>query len=145
MDKCVIEIRIAGENLHGVIITEGRAAAGGRRELFAPGAAEWPSGGVELLDAHSDEGGKVLAKVWPMRTGNEIQVRTRATPERRAAVDEGKKYMSVEFQALQESTTLGGVREITRALIVRAAMVANPEYKQTSVEIRSKGRKRWLI
>ena len=49
-----IEIRQAEgrePELHGTMLTEGRAASE-RRELFAPGSVEWPAGGVEIAPSH---------------------------------------------------------------------------------------------
>ena len=41
----------------------------------------------------------------------------------------GKRFMSVEFQAVEERTTAGGVRELLRAVVDAAALVvASPEY-----------------
>ena len=44
--------------------------------------------------------------------------------------------MSVEFHALEERTTAGGVREVLRAFVPDAALVAQPEYDTTVAEIR---------
>ena len=44
--------------------------------------------------------------------------------------------MSVEFHALEERTTAGGVREVLRALVPSAALVADPEYDTTEAEVR---------
>ncbi|MYI70833.1 MAG: hypothetical protein F4103_19575 [Boseongicola sp. SB0673_bin_14] len=58
------------------------------------------------------------------------------SPELREAVEGGKRYMSVEFRALDESETDSGIREIARALLVGAAVVSSPSYRQTGAEIR---------
>ena len=72
-------------------------------------------------------------------------VEAEATPAIRAAVEGGKRYMSVEFMAIEERTTQGGVREILSAFVPRAALVDRPEYDSTSAEVRSKRRRRvWL-
>ena len=49
-----IEIREAAEGgeLHGVMLVEGRAATGGRAEVFAPLSVQWPSEGVEIAPSH---------------------------------------------------------------------------------------------
>ena len=52
--RCAIEIRAASDSpgrITGTIIETGRVA-GDRRELFVPGAVQWPAGGVRLLAEH---------------------------------------------------------------------------------------------
>ncbi|MCY4360809.1 MAG: hypothetical protein OXE42_01290 [Gammaproteobacteria bacterium] len=140
-----IEIRQAAEGgeLHGVMLTEGRAASGGRAELFAPGSVQWPSEGVEIAPGHKLPS-ETRAHPVRQRDGS-LTLRTRATDALRAAVQAGRRFMSVEFHALEERTTAGGVREILKAYAVRAALVPNPEYDVTAAEIRSKrGRRVWL-
>lgn len=128
-----VEIRRSGR-LHGVMLTEGRAASGGRREVFAPGSVEWPSTGVGILTAH--RAAPELRAVPERRDNGEIHVEATATPEIRRAVEAGRRYMSVEFHSLRERTTKGGVREILRALVPDVALVDNPEYDTTRAEVR---------
>ena len=47
-----IELRQQANELLGVLVQEGRAATGGRRELFIPGAVEWLASGVDILPEH---------------------------------------------------------------------------------------------
>ena len=129
--------------LHGVILQEGRAAAGGRAELFAPGAVVWPSDGVAILPEHH---AAVETRAVPERQANgEIRIAAPATPALFAAVQAGRRSMSVEFTALEEIRTAGGVREIRRAMVSAAALTDRPEYSQTSAELRERPEVRvWL-
>ena len=142
-----IELRQADEGrepeLHGVMLTEGRAASGGRAELFVPGSVQWPSEGVEVAPGHELPS---EARAQPVRESDgRLTLRARATDALRQAVESGAKFMSVEFHALKERRTQAGVREILTALVVRAALVKRPEYDVTSAEIRAKqGRRVWL-
>lgn len=121
--------------LYGVMIQEGRAASGGRREVFAPGAIEWPSQGVGVLTEHR---GAVETRGHVVRERDgRLTLTARATDAIRRAVDEGKRFMSVEFKALEERTTKGGVREILRAFVDSAALVSHPEYDMTAAEVRA--------
>ena len=82
----LIELRETdgGPTLHAVILTEGRAARGGRRaELFAPGAVIWPPDGIEIRTVHL---GPTQARAVPVRQGAEIHVSAPATPALAAAV-----------------------------------------------------------
>ena len=100
--------------LHATILQEGRAAAGGRNELFAPGSVLWPEAGIAIRTEHH---GRAEANAMPTRQpGGEIRIAAKATPAIVAAVAAGRKAMSVEFTALRETRTAGGVREITRGL-----------------------------
>ena len=132
------EIRAAedGQHLHGTLIWEGRAASGGRREVFTPGSVEWPSAGVGILTAHRTA---PEVRAMPSRESDgRITVKAPATPAIREAVEGGRRFMSVEFHALEERTTKGGVREVLRAFVPDAALVDSPEYDSTSAEVRQR-------
>ena len=101
--------------LHGVILQEGRASAGGRAELFAPQSVVWPSDGVAILPEHH---GAVETRAVPTREPDgTIRIAARTMPAIFAAVQAGRRSMSVEFTALDEIRTAGGVREIRRAMV----------------------------
>ena len=138
-----IEIRESehGPMLSGVIIQEGRAATAGRAELFAPGAIVWPANGIGILTEHH---GKAHSYAVPKRDnlGN-ITINTPAVPAVVAAVNRGRRHLSVEFQATREVRTAAGVREIQRALVDAAALTDNPEYGQARAEIRE--RRRFIV
>ena len=132
-----IEIRESGREpmLHGVLLTEGRAASGGRAEVFAPGSVQWPSGGVGIAVGHDGDSETVA---HPVRASNgEIRVTARLTEKLRQAVEAGARFMSVEFHALDERRTPAGVREVLSALVPRAVLTGNPEYDTTAAEIRN--------
>ena len=138
-----IEIRqIEGRDpeLHGVILQEGRAASE-RVELFAPGSVEWPTEGIAILAEHR---GSVESRALPIRERDgRLTIKARATDALRAAVAAGKHHLSVEFHALAEKTTAGGIREIRSALVSAAALVSSPEYTQTAAEVRNQHRREW--
>ena len=129
-----VELRDAGRTLRGVMLQEGRAASGGRAEVFTPGSVEWPSTGVGILLGHRE---RPEVRAMPSRESDgRIVVQAPATPAIREAVEGGRRFMSVEFHALEERVTKGGVREIQRALVPDVALVADPEYDTTVAEVR---------
>ena len=131
-------------SLRGVMLTEGRAASGGRAEVFTPGSVTWPQDGVAILTEHR---GKVEAQGQVVRERNgRLTITARATEAIREAVKAGKRYMSVEFRSVEERTTAGGVRELLRAVVDAAALVASPEYDTTTAEVRKSAPRRrlWL-
>ena len=129
--------------LRGVMLQEGRAASGGRREVFTPGSVSWPHDGVEVLTEHRGQS-EVRGQVVRERDGR-LRITARATEGIREAVKAGKRFMSVEFQAVEERTTQGGVREILKALVSAAALVVSPEYDVTTAEVRKREPRRlWL-
>ena len=141
--NCPVEVResATGPVLHGTILQEGRAAQGGRAELFSPFSVVWPSDGVALRAEHR---GAELARAIPTRDADgSLRIETRATPAILAAFAT-RKFFSVEFHALREVRTSGGVREIQRALVDAAALVPNPEYPNVQAEVRAKRRQVWL-
>ena len=95
--------------LHGVLIQEGRAASA-RAEVFAPGSLVWGSEGVAIRAAHlAGEDSRAI----PTREKNgEIRIAAPASPALVAAYNEGRKFLSIEFHALQETRSKAGVREI---------------------------------
>ena len=126
-----------GPKLRGVMIQEGRAASGGRAEVFTPGSVSWPADGVGILLDHRQA---PETRAIPQRQSDgRITLATRATDAIREAVAAGKRFMSVEFHSLQERVTRGGVREIMRAIVPSAALVAEPEYDVSSAEVRQRG------
>ncbi len=133
-----VEIREAegGPHLYGVLIQEGRAARR-RREVFAPGSVEWPAEGVGILTRHH---GTPEARAMPERQPDgRVTVKARATDPIREAVEAGRRFMSVEFMALRERRTEGGIREVLRAMVPDVALVSSPEYQQTAAEVRRRG------
>lgn len=133
------ELREAGESFHGVILTEGRAASGGRAEVFVPGSLVWPEAGISITDGH---GGDRLASAVPARAEGEIRITAPATDSLRQAVAAGRKFMSIEFRSLSERQTRGGVREVLRAFVDVAALVSDPEYDTTRAEVRAADHRR---
>ena len=81
----------------------------------------------------------------PTREANgEIRIAAPASPALVAAYNEGRKFLSIEFHSLKETRSAAGVREIQSAFLPGVAMVAEPEYKQATAEVRSKQRRVWL-
>lgn len=122
--------------LHGIMLQEGRAASRSRLELFTPGAVEWPAAGVGIATVHL---GKVETRGQVVRhRDGRLELTAPATPAIVAAVEEGKRFMSVEFVALAQAKLQNGVREIRRALVDVVALTRNPEYRMTSAEVRER-------
>lgn len=131
-----LELRDAGEHLEGVVIQEGRMASA-RSEVFAPGSLRWPADGIEIRTVHR---GPAVARTYPHRgTDGVISVRVPVNPEIRSAYDDGRRDLSIEFYALQETRNASRAREIQSALLTAAAMVEKGEYHQArGAEIRQK-------
>ena len=141
--NCPIEIREAkdGPMLHGTLIQEGRAASV-RAEVFAPLSLVWASEGVAVRAEHR---GVEVTRAIPTRESNgEIRIATPAPPEIVAAYNEGRKFLSIEFHAVQESRSASGVREIQQAFLPGVALVESPEYIQATAEVRTRQRRVWL-
>ena len=124
--------------LHGCLLQEGRIASH-RAELFAPGACQWPAEGVAILTEHR---GQSEARTLPTRQPDgSIVIDAAASPGMIAAVESGRRFMSVEFHALAETRNASDIREIQAALIVAGALTDDPEYQQTSAELRDRSRR----
>lgn len=146
MEKtCSVEIRETNgkPRLVGTLITEGHAASE-IREVVAPGATSWPEDGVAILLQHF---APAEARAIPVREPNgAIRVSVAATAGMVQAVRDGKDAMSIEFHALREHRTKGGIRQLDRIFVDAATLTDRPEYTASSAEIRSRRRKArlWL-
>ena len=140
---CPVEVRDStdGPKLHATIVQEGRAAGGGRAELFTPLSVIWPTNGIAIRTEHR---GREVGRAIPSRQSNgEIRIAAKATPEIQAAFAV-KRFMSVEFRSLAENLSPAGVREIALAFVDAAAMTDDPEYVQARSEVRTRQRRRRL-
>ena len=127
--------------LHGVLIQEGRAASV-RAEVFAPLSLVWASNGIAIRAKHL---GVEDSRAIPTREANgEIRIEAPASAAIVAAFNEGRRFLSIEFHAVQETRSAAGVREIQQAFLPGAALVSDPEYKQARAEVRSTQRRVWL-
>ena len=145
---CGIELREAADSpgrIVGTIIQAGRVASD-RREVFVPGAVQWPSNGIRLLAEHR---GRMVMRAEPIVDRSEIRIDARLPDteigrEVAAEIRAGRKRgMSIEFVSTNEAR-VSGVREIRGALVDAAAVVASPAYTQARVEVRQRGRRAWL-
>ena len=140
-----VELReVEGQRrLHGCLLQEGRIASQ-RAELLAPGACRWPAEGVDILTEHR---GPSEARTLPTRQPDgSIVIDAAASPGMIAAVESGRRFMSVEMHVLADTRNAANIREILSALIVAGALTDDPEYRQTSAELRERSRRRriWL-
>ena len=140
---CSVEVREAatGPMLHGVLIQEGRAASV-RAEVFVPLSVVWASDGVAIRAEHR---GVEVTRAVPTREANgEIRIAAHASAAIVAAYTAGRRFLSIEFHAVQETRSAAGVREIQQAFVPGAALVSDPEYKQARAEVRASRRRVWL-
>ena len=142
------ESREGPGRIYGTILETGRVAAD-RQEVFVPGAAIFPSTGVELLRGHR---GEAITTFQPIVDGASVRIDaplpdTALGRQVAAEVRSGERSaLSVEFVSLDEAR-VQGVRELRSALIQGAALVPAGSYTQARAEVRSRaGRRRraWL-
>ena len=133
-EAAAVEVRASATELRAVLIQEGRQASGGRNESFAPNSIEWPANGILVRPAHRES---TDARAIPKREADgRITISAPLTPALRAAWDAGRRYMSIEFHALQERKVASGAREVLRAMVVAGALVERPEYDTATAELR---------
>ena len=140
---CPVEVResATGPQIVGCLIQEGRVASV-RAEVFAPNSLVWASDGIALRAKHL---GAEDSRAIPTReTNGEIRIAAPASAALVAAFNEGRKFLSIEFHAVQETRSKSGVREIQQAFLPGAALVSDPEYVQARAEVRTRRRRVWL-
>ena len=78
--------------------------------------------------------------------GDQYRIAAPASAAILAAYNEGRKFLSIEFHAVQETRSKSGVREIQKAYLPGAAMVSpTPNTCMATAEIRSSAAgKVWL-
>ena len=139
-----IELRESegGPQIVGCLIQEGRIASV-RAEIFAPGSLVWDgTRGIALRASHL---GVEDSRTMPVRSTNgEIRIAAPASAALIAAYNQGRKFLSIEFYAIQQSRNAANVRELQEAYLSGAALVADPEYVQATAEVRSKRVRVWL-
>ena len=95
----------SGGELHGIIVQEGRAASGGQsrslRSRIGDMARRWRG---QSSTEHRGESGNQGVSAPGQRKGASLSGRE---PHEaiKAAIEAGKKYMSIEFRSLDERTT----------------------------------------
>lgn len=146
------EGRSSPGRVKGTLIEMGRVSAGrlARPELFAPGSIQWPAGGIRLLAKHYDD--PPVLTFQPIVDGAALRIDAELPDTeigRRVAreIRSGKRSdLSIEFYPSDEQT-VGGVREVTRAMVdcVALAETGTGVYDQARVEVRAKprGRRLW--
>ncbi len=150
-----IEIRIADDPerqspglIVGVLMPFEKRASD-RPEMFERGSLSWPDGGVVLREQHNRQA--PITRFIPEDMGDELRV-SFALPDTARARDAAAlirngtlRGLSVEFRAERE-TFRDGLRVVQKALLVGAGLVDSPSYADSSVEVRSTGRRRrlWL-
>ena len=144
--------------LVGVLMRYGTVGVRGA-ERFRPGALRWPDNGIRVDLDHASSPALGSAQAPIMRTvpvADAEAVRIDAElPDTTVARDlavlmrsDPPLYsgLSVEFRSLKEHKE-AGVRVIDDALLVGAALVSEPAYPNTSVEVRTESnrkRRLWL-
>ena len=142
--RCSIEIRADASRespgrIVGTLLTYGERASD-RPEVFEAGALSWPENGIVLNRQH--QRGSPIMRVVPIVRGSEV-VLDAALPDTQAGRDTAAEVraglfngLSVEFKALKERFE-GGVRKIGRAVLKAAAIVDQPSYAGSAVEVRA--------
>ncbi|MCY4396342.1 MAG: HK97 family phage prohead protease [Rhodospirillaceae bacterium] len=153
--RCAIEFR-ADESRQspGRIVgtlMEYETRAGDRPEMFAAGSLSWPEGGIILNEQHNRQA--PLMRFRPEARDGKVVIDA-ALPDTQRGRDAATmvrngtfRGLSVEFRA-QDETMRGGVRLIRKAALAAAALVDDPAYPASAVEVRTRaaGRRtpRWL-
>ena len=157
-----VEIRLEEDNerrgvglLRGTLLTYNEVASD-RAEMFLPGALSWPENGVVINIQHDRQ--QPVTRVIPEVRDNQVVVDAvlpdtqRARDLKTLIVNGTLTGMSVEFRARIEDQ-VNGIRRISSADLVRAAVVDQASYAGSGVEARHRdgnqllrlgGKRLWL-
>ena len=149
--RCAIELRAddSRQSPGRVVGTlmEYEKRAGDRAEMFAAGALSWPEGGIVLNEQHNRQA--PIMRFTPEARDNRVVIdsplpdtargRDAATLIRNGTF----RGLSVEFRATDE-TMRGSVRLIRAATLAGAALVDDPAYPASRVEVRQRSGHRRL-
>ncbi len=153
--RCAIECR-ADESrqspgrLTGTLLTYGERASD-RAEVFLEGSLEWPDGGIVLNEQHDRK--SPVMRFTPKLEGRQVVIDaplpdTQRGRDAATSIRNGLfRGLSIEFASKFETRGTGGVREIRKARLGGAALVDDPSYSGSRVEVRQRrvGRRRWSI
>ena len=150
---CQIEIRqdesrLSPGRVCGTLLTYGERALD-RPEVFAVGSIDWPEVGIILNEQHNRQ--SPIVRFVPRVEGRALLIdqplpdTTRGRDMAIMVRNGTLQGLSIEFRPLKEST-VGGVRNISKAVLTGAALVDAGSYR-TSVELRERQHSRrryWL-
>ena len=151
--RCAIEYREdesrqSPGRIVGTLITYGKCARD-RAEVFAPGALQWPDGGIILNEQHNRQA--PIMRFVPELDGAELRIDA-ALPDTQRGRDAATMIrngtftgLSIEFRSRAEGRS-AGVRQIRQAHLSAAALVDSPSHSST-VEVRARPsarRRVWL-
>lgn len=134
------ETREGPGRLTGVLVTYERRAAD-RPEIVKANAFRWPTAGI-VINAQHDRKAAVVRAV-PFVDGLDLRIDAKlpdTSAGRDAAVNVREGLwtgLSTEFHA-EQTTRVGGVREIRQAILTAAALVDLPSYAEATVEVRQR-------
>lgn len=150
--RCEVELREdetrqSPGRLVGTILTYGERARD-RAEVFEDGALSWPDNGIVLNRQH--QRGAPIMRINPEVRDGAVVVDT-PLPDTTAGRDTAREIreglfrgLSVEFRAVRQ-VYLDGVRRIQEAVLGAVGLVDSGSYAGSTVEVRSKRRRRvWL-
>ena len=124
--------------------------AGDRPEMFAAGALTWPDGGVVLNEQHNRQA--PIMRFTPEVRGNAVVIDSLLPDTQRGRdaalmIRNGTfRGLSVEFRSLSEGVR-DGMRLIRAGRLAGAALVDDPSYPASAVEVRQRASGRpwvWL-
>ena len=122
-------------------LMEYETRAGDRPELFAAGALSWPDGGIVLNEQHNRQA--AIMRFEPEVRDGAVVIDA-ALPDTQRGRDAATmirngtfRGLSVEFRATSEGVR-NGVREIRAARLAGAALVDDPSYPASRVEVRER-------
>ena len=118
-----------------------------RAEKFLPGSLKWD--GALILNRMHTRASPIM-RIVPVIEGNDLKINEQI-PDSTAGRDAASEIrsglmtgLSIEFRSIQERM-IGGVREISNAVLGAVGLVDDPSYGASSVELRGKKRRQiWL-
>ena len=144
--RCKIEVRETEgrpTRLVGTLLRYTEVARD-RREAFEPGALKWDASGLILNRQHDRQ--RPILKFKPDEVDGCVVVDVEV-PSTVAGIDAVAEIrqglftgLSIEFKSIRERFE-GGIRKISEALLVAAAIVDSPSYPSSMIEARAKAAK----
>ena len=146
MDTLDVEIRFEEDPerlspglLSGVLIRYGDYSRSHGEQIMA-GALYWPDDGIVVNEMHVRE--NPIVRVTPFLDGDELRIAQRLpnTSRGRDSAENLRERVFLGLSVEMERGTVqahytNGVRQITRAKLVRAALVDTPSYQGSVAEV----------
>ena len=129
--------------IRGVLVKYGEIASDGRNHVYQQDSLTWPERGIILNESHDQK--QLIKRFSPYVLGDEVRVDFPLPPTQRgrdmAYLVKDGTFSGLSMEVSRESivaTYQKGIRYVSKAKLVAAALVSEPAFSGSTVEVNAK-------